>query len=161
MVEDTAAPGESHSLRGPIDRAAMIAIRDVYDELEPLATPELDDFLNPTTLEIALDDGLGEATGGRIDVQWTTENDYKFHYTDDRGVNFRWGKHAHDGDYIHVPVLEHFHPPPDATSDSSTVETSCIHKSPPKLVTRAVIKLWRAAYHANSLAPLNAGTNPP
>lgn len=139
----------------------MIAIRDVYDELEPLATPELDDYLNPTTLEIPLADGLGDASVGRIDVQWTTEDDYKFHYTDDQEVNFRWGKHAHDGDYVHVPGLEHFHPPPDASSDPMTVEASCIHESPPKLVTRAVMKLWRAAYHANSLEPLNAGANPP
>lgn len=139
----------------------MIAIRDVYDELEPLATPELDDYLNPTTLEIALADGLGNASVGRIDVQWTTEDDYKFHYTDDRDVNFRWGKHAHDGEYVHVPGLEHFHPPPDASSNPTAVEDSCIHESPPKLVTRAVAKLWRAAYHVNSLAPLNAGSNPP
>jgi hypothetical protein len=29
------------------------------------------------------------------------------------------------------------------------------------LVTRAVFKLWRVAYHTESYEPLNAGSNPP
>jgi hypothetical protein len=152
---------ESHSLRGPIDRAALIKIRDVVTDAEPLAAPSLDDFLNPTALEVPLDDGLCGAETARIDVQWTTADDYKFHYTDSDGIDLRWGKHPHDGDYIHVSSLEHYHPPPDASSDPKTVEDSCIKQSPAILVTRAVLKLWRTAYHRNSLAPLNAGSNPP
>ena len=152
---------ESHSLRGPIDRPALITIRDSIDELEPLATPVLDDYLNPSVLEVTLDDGLCDAESGRIDVQWTTRDDYKFHYTDSEGVNFRWGKHPHDGDYIHVPGLEHYHPPPDASSNPDEVENSCIKQSPEVLVTRAVLKLWRVAYHNQSCGPLNAGSNPP
>jgi hypothetical protein len=152
---------ESHSLRGPIDRPALITIRDTIDEIEPLATPTLDDYLNPSVLEVRFEDGLCEADSGRIDVQWTIRGDYKFHYTDSEGVNFRWGKHPHDGDYIHVPGFEHYHPPPDASSDPKEVEESCIKQSPETLVTRAVLKLWRVAYHSQSYDPLNAGSNPP
>lgn len=42
-----------------------------------------------------------------------------------------------------------------------SAEQSCIQQRPEELVTRAVMKLWRAAYHADSLDPLNAGRNPP
>lgn len=157
----TKGADESHSLRGPIDRPALIAIRDVFDIEEPLATAQLDDFLDPGTLEIRFDDGLCEAETARFDVQWTTRDDYKFHYTDPQGVNFRWGKHPHDGDYVRANGPEHYHPPPDASSDPNTVEASCITQSASLLVTRAVLKLWRVAYHADSLTPLNAGNNPP
>jgi len=152
---------ESHSLRGPIDRAVLITIRDVINDQEPLVTAELDDFLDPRVLEIDLADGLGDADSARIDIQWTTRDDYKFHYTDSTDVDVRWGKHPHDGDYVNAAGLEHYHPPPDASSDPSEVEDSCIRQSHVELVTRAVLKLWRAAYHADSLAPLNAGSNPP
>lgn len=152
---------ELHSLRGPIDRAVLITIRDVINDQEPLATAELDDFLDPRMLEINLEDGLGDADSARIDVQWTTRDDYKFHYTDSADVDFRWGKHPHDGDYVNAAGLEHYHPPPDASSDPSEVKDSCIRQSHVKLVTRAVLKLWRVAYHAESLVPLNAGSNPP
>ena len=152
---------EPHAHAGAVDRPALIAIRDVIDDLEPFATPRLDDFLNPTVLEVQLDDGLRAAETARIDVEWTTQNDYKFHYSDSQGLNFRWGRHAHDGDYVHVPELAHFHPPPDAASDPDAVEPSCIRASSPELVTRAVVKLWRAAYHSDSVEPLNEGRNPP
>lgn len=144
-----------------MDRPALLTIRDVVEEMEPLATAELDDYLHPSVLEVTLDDGLCAADGARIDIQWTTRDDYKFHYTDVEAVNFRWGKHSHAGDYIHVPGLEHYHPPPDASSDPDEVEESCITQSPEELVTRAVLKLWRVAYHTDSYEPLNAGRNPP
>lgn len=149
------SPPEAHRLRGPIDRAALIAIRDLIITEEPLATAELDDYLNPTTLQIELADGLCDAETGRIDVQWTTQNDYKFHYIDSEDVNVRWGRHPHDGDYD-VPGLAHYHPPPDAPSDPAEVESSCITHTTAELVTRTVRKLWRTAYHADSLAPLNS-----
>jgi hypothetical protein len=155
------ADGEAHTLRGAIDRPALTTVRDVFEEMEPLATPALDDFLNPSTLEVALDDGLGDADTARLDVQWTTRDDYKFHYTDPTGADLRWGKHPHGGDYHRVAGIEHYHPPPDASSDPDVVEDSCIEPRPEVLVTRAVIKLWRAAYHAKSYEPLNAGQNPP
>lgn len=153
--------GESHSLRGPIDRPALITIRDTINNMEPLATAVLDGFLNPTTLEVTLNDGLCGAESAYLDIQWTTVDDYKFHYMDSRDINLRWGKHPHDGDYIHAPGLKHYHPPPDASSDPNEVENSCITQSPETLVTRAILKLWRRAYHTESLTPLNAGSNPP
>jgi hypothetical protein len=152
---------EAHSLRGPVDRPALIQIRDVIETDEPLATPALDDYLNPTVLEVSLEDGICSADSAQIDIKWTTRNDYKFHYTDTEDVNFRWGKHLHGGDYIHAPGPEHYHPPPDATASPSDVEASCITQSVETLVTRAVLKLWRVAYHADTYAPLNSASNPP
>lgn len=152
---------EGHSLRGPIDRSALLTIRDVFNSDEPLATAELDDYLNPEAVEIEFDDGLCGAETARLDIQWTTQDDYKFHYTDSQSIDLRWGKHPHNGDYVNVTGLEHYHPPPNASSDPGEVEESCIIHSPELLVTRAVLQLWRVAYHADSLSPLNAGSNPP
>lgn len=153
--------GEAHSLRGPLDRPVLLTVRDVFDDQEPLATARLDDYLDPNVLEVALDDGLCDAEDARIDVRWTTRDDYAFHYTDSQAVNLRWGAHPHDDDYGHVRGFEHFHPPPDASSEPTTVEDSCIRHSRATLVTRAVLKLWRAAYHEESLSLCNAGSNPP
>jgi hypothetical protein len=152
---------QGHSLRGPIDRAVLIRIRDIIKGQEPLATPSLDDPIDPENLGVKLDDGLCDADSARIDVQWTTEGDYKFHYTDADDIDFRWGRHTHDGDYIHASGLEHYHPPPDASTDPEDVEDSCVKVSPEELVTRAMLKLWRVAYHRSSYKPLNAASNPP
>lgn len=152
---------EGHSLRGPIDRPVLLGIRDVFNSHEPLASAELDDYLDPRTLEVTFDEGLCGAESARIDVRWTTRGDYKFHYTDSRDINLRWGKHPHNDEYINVRGLEHYHPPPNASSNPNGVEDSCISHSRPKLVTRAVLKLWRVAYHTESLSSLNAGSNPP
>jgi hypothetical protein len=89
--------GESHTLRGAVDRPALCEIRDEIDRLEPLATPELND-------------GLREADAARIDVRWTTRDDYAFHYTDSTGVDLRWGSHPHGGDYVRVTDTKHYHP---------------------------------------------------
>jgi len=152
---------EHHSLRGAIDRPALLTIRDIVEEMEPLATARLDDYLDPAVLEVTLDDGLGEADSARIDIRWTTRGDYVFHYTDTEGVNLRWGKHPHGGEYRCVDGLEHYHPPPDASSDPDKVQDSCITQSSEALVTRAVLKLWRVAYHTDAYEPLNVGSNPP
>jgi len=161
MAGPTHLSEESHSLRGAIDRKALITIRDLYAEEEPLATAHLDDYLSPYLLTIELDDGLLDAQSARIDVQWTTHGDYKFHYTDEQNRNFRWGSHPTGGDFPLVDGLAHFHPPPNASSDPSDVEDSCIEQVDVYLVTRAVMKLWRVAYHRETLASLNAGDNPP
>ena len=160
-MSDSSDRAEIHTLRGATDRPALLTIRGIIEEMEPLATPELDDYLNPSALEVAFDDGLCDADEATIEIQWTTRDDYKFHYTDTDEVNFRWGKHPHGGDYVHVPGFEHYHPPPHANSDPDEVEASCIRQTPEALVTRAVLKLWRVAYHTDSFAPLNAGQNPP
>lgn len=75
----TSGQNESHSLRGPVDRPALITIRDLFMQNEPLATATLDDFLNPSALEVQYEDGLLSADQSRIDIQWTTRNDYKYH----------------------------------------------------------------------------------
>lgn len=155
------ASSEPHSLRGPIDRPVLIAIRDVFEEQEPLASAELDDFLDPRAVEVTLDVGVRGADAARIDVRWTTRDDYTFHYTDSDGIDCRWGRHPHGGDYANVDGLEHFHPPPDASSAPDEVEDSCIEQSTPERVTRAVLALWRAALEQSSLAPLNAASDPP
>lgn len=160
-MRDSPDRSERHTLRGVTDRPALLAIRDVVEEMEPLATAELDDYLDPSILEVTLDDGLGGADEGRLDVQWTTRDEYKFHYTDTEGVNLRWGKHPHGGDYVRVAGLEHYHPPPDASSDPDEVKDSCITQRPEALVTRAVLKLWRVAYHTDSYEPLNEASDPP
>lgn len=139
----------------------MLTIRDAFDEREPLSTPLLDDFVNPTLLEVELADGLLEADDARIDVAWTTAGDYKFHYTDSESLDLRWGNHPHADEYVRASGTEHFHPSPDASSNPEMVEESCIEQSPPKLVTWAVIKLWRTGYHSDSLDALNSATNPP
>ena len=154
-----ATDAEPHTLRGAVDRPALCEIRDEIERLEPLATPELDDIVDPSVLEVRLDDGLREADAARIDVRWTTRDDYTFHYTDSTGVDLRWGRHPHGGDF--VADTEHYHPPPDASSEPGAVEDSCVAVSPAVLVTRAVLKLWRVASHRGSLAALNAGENPP
>lgn len=153
--------GEQHSLRGPIDRPALLTIRDVFKREEPLATPTLDEFLNPSILHVQYDDGLGAVEQSRLDIRWTVQHDYNYHYTDTAGVNVRWDRHPHGGTFTDVPGLDHFHPSPDASSNPDEVEASCITLQTATLVTRAVIKLWRAAYHADSLDPLNSAQNPP
>lgn len=160
-MQDSPTQAEPHTLRGATDRPALLTIRDIVEEMEPLATAELDDYLHPSVVEVTLDDGLCAADKARIDIQWTTQHDYKYHYTDTEAVNFRWGKHSHGGDYVHVSGFEHYHPPPDASSAPDKVKESCIAQPPEELVTRAVLKLWRVAYHADSHEPLNAGRNPP
>lgn len=152
---------ESHSLRGPIDRAVLITIRDVITAEEPLATARLDDYLDPRTLEVTFDDGLCEAESARIDVQWTTRDDYSFHYTDSRDIDLRWDKHPHGGDYGTVTNLEHYHPPPNASSAPDDVEDSCITHPLASIVTRIVLKLWREAYEAGSFDDLNTGNDSP
>ena len=156
----TSGQNESHSARGPVDRPALITIRGLFTQNEPLATATLDDFVNPSALEVQYDDGLLSADQSRTDVQWTPRNDYKYHYTDAAGIDLRWGRHPHD-DYVQVPGLEHYHLPSDASSDPADVEASCINQRSETLVTRAVIKLRRTAYHTEALAPLNTGRNPP
>lgn len=150
---------ESHARRGAVDRGAMLDFRDTFDRMEPLATGELDDFLDPRELRIELGDGVGDAERGRFDVVWTTRDDYDVHYTDDAGRDFRWD--CHPNDYPDVPGNEHFHPPPDASSDPETVEESCLRVSEIELVARAVQKLWREAYENGAFEGINDATGPP
>jgi hypothetical protein len=150
---------ESHALRGPIDRGALIDFRDTFERAEPLATTTLDDFLDPSELRIELSDGVGTAESARFDVGWTTRNDYNIHYTDTAGRNLRWD--VHPNGYPHASKDKHFHPPPDASTDTSDVEDSCIDMSEIELVTQATHKLWRNVYEQGSFERVNEVSNPP
>jgi hypothetical protein len=91
MVDRNYLSEESHTLRGAIDRKALLTIRVICNQEEPPATATVDDYLSPNLLPIELADGLLDAESARIDIQWTTQGDYKFHYTDTLNQNFRWG----------------------------------------------------------------------
>ena len=135
-----------HRLRGAIDAEVLFGLREEFHRQAPFATATVDDVVNPTVLTVALTASLRPAadTTGRFDVQWTTEGDYKLHYTEP-DLDFRWGHHPHGGAYD-VPDDAHFHPPPYASRDPADVEASCFSVHRPRLVVRGVLTNWRAAY---------------
>lgn len=153
------AADESHSTHGPIDGPKLFDFRDAFERVEPLATGDPDDVVDPTVLRVALADGVGAAGDARLDVSWTTHGDYTVHYTDSAGRNLRWDAHPHD--YQRPPDARHFHPPPDASNDASDVAASCIEVSEVELVARAVHALWRRAYDRGTFDGINAVENPP
>lgn len=135
----------AHRLRGAIDGDVLFTIRDEFTQQAPLATATVDDIVSPSVLMVELSDGLQGDSTGRFDIQWTTEGDYNFHYTE-ADLDFRWGHHPHGGDY-NVQGDAHFQPPPDASSHPNDVEPSCFTVHHPKLVARGVLKNWHATYH--------------
>lgn len=140
---------------GPIDASALRVIRETFTSLEPLvATAELDDPMNPQTLQVAIEDGIGEAAACRFDVRWSTSGCYSLHYTDDCGRDFRFDRHPKPD-----ASTAHFHPPPDAPS--RPVEPSCIGVREAPLVARAVHQRWRDAYERDTLDRLNDASDPP
>lgn len=149
----------SHSIRGPIDGPSLFDFRAEFERLEPMATGEVDDPIDPTTVTISLADGIGSASSARLDVRWTTVDDYNVHYTDSDGRNLRWDVHPHD--FPRPTDDHHFHPPPTASSVSDDVEASCIEVSEVILVARAVHVLWRLAYDRGGFEKINAVENPP
>ena len=76
-MQDSPDQAETHTLRGATDRPALLLIRDVVEEMEPPATAELDDYLHPSVLEVPFNNGLCVADEARIDVQWTTRDNYR------------------------------------------------------------------------------------
>jgi hypothetical protein len=150
---------EPHGVRGAVDRGALLDFRDAFERLEPLADGRLDDFLDPRTLHVEFEAGVGDASRGRLDVVWTTDDDYTVHYTDDAGRDCRWDRHPHD--YPAPADDRHFHPPPDAPVDADTVEASCIEVTETVLVAMAVHRLWRDALDAGSLDGVNDARRPP
>lgn len=137
---------------GPIDATALSHIRNVVIDADPLVeATAFDDPLNPRVLQISLGDGI--AAPGRIDVSWSETGYYSAHYTEpDLDCRF---------DYHPKPeaTAKHFHPPPDAPSES--VEPSCIRVDRPELVGLAVLQRWRAALDAGDPAVFNEGEQPP
>jgi hypothetical protein len=150
---------ESHALRGASDGSALRTVRETFEIQEPLVSTGLDDRVDPGALELQFSDGVGEAGSARIDVRWSTANDYNVHYTDSTGVDFRWDRHPHE---FPAPSDDaHFHPPPEASADPAAVEPSCIDETRVAVVARAVHKLWRRAYEQDSFADVNTAENPP
>lgn len=140
---------------GPIYLPALRRIRDLWLECEPLTdTVAYDDVIAPTELQIGLTDGLGDADAARLDIQWSEQGMYSFHYVDSADVNWRFDRHPN----THSPE-SHFHFPPDAAT--RTAEPSCIDVTEVSLVTRAVHAMWRAAYENDDLDRLNSASNPP
>jgi len=158
MTDDSPTAGETdeHSeVFGPIDASALREIRGLFVDLEPLVeTAALDDPLNPQTLSVDLDDGIGAASTARFDVRWSLSDNYAFHYTDARDRDFRFDCHPKPD----APT-RHFHAPPEAAS--RPVEPSCITVTEVSLVTRAVVQLWRDAYERGSFDGINDAVNPP
>lgn len=140
---------------GAPDGTILRTIRNLFLKEEPLVEEAFfDNVLDPQTLHISFADGIGEALWSRIDVSWYRSGAYRFHYTDENDVNWRFDRHPND----HSPE-KHFHEPPDA--QSTTAQRSCIRVEEPRLVARAVLKLWRRAYDTDSFEQLNTAQNPP
>lgn len=139
---------------GPIDYDALLEIRDLFLDAEPLVTSHsLDGRLDPQpALAVTVDAGFGSSSRGRFDIVWTEYDWYNFHYTEDGGIEFRFDRHPEPN----APP-KHFHEPPDA----ETRVPSCITVEPPELVTRAVLKCWRTALNADDPSKLNSRSNPP
>lgn len=152
------SPNEAHSLRSAIDRDALLAIKDTFERLEPLATGALDDYLSPRALRFELEDGIGDATSATLTVRWTVTADYNAHYSDDQ-CDLRWDVHPHD--YPAPPTDAHHHPPPDGSAAPDDVVASCIAVTPPRRVARAVHVLWRRAYDRGTVDGINGVENPP
>lgn len=142
---------------GAPDVFALTQVKEVFLTLDGLVDrPKtgLNDLIDPQELRIRFEDGIGDAEWARFDVKWYRSNCYSFHHTDSEGVNFRWGCHPKDG-----APKRHFHPAPNAPSEDA--EASCIRVTDPKVVARAVHKLWRRAYDSGTLTDLNEAENPP
>lgn len=139
---------------GPIDYDALLTIRDVVLDTEPLVTQHrLDGRLDPgPELTITVGAGFGASPSGRFDVVWTEYDCYNFHYTEADGIEFRFDRHPEPN----APP-KHFHEPPDAV----TRVPSCIEVEPPELVTRAVLNCWRTALSLDDPSVLNSRSNPP
>jgi len=140
---------------GPIDPTALRRFRDLVLDLEPLVeSAALDDPVNPQTLAIELTDGVGTATGARLDIRWSLSGNYAVHYSDEAGRNFRFDHHPKPD-----APRRHFHPPPDAPS--RPVEPSCVAVTELQLVARAVHQRWRYAYENGTFEEINAAEDPP
>lgn len=150
-----ASEGEVVGDVGAPNVGAMERIRDVFVRSDPLVVEgTFDSVLQPRELRLRMADGIGPAEHARIDVIWYTTGSYSFHYTDSTALNWRFDRHPNPHSQE-----KHFHVPPDATSH--TAEPSCITVEEPRLVARAVMKLWRRAYETGTVAELNTAENPP
>jgi len=148
-------PVECSADLGKPDVTSMGVIRDLVLREEPLVeSADFDSVLSPQELRVWFRDGVGDADWCRLECTWYTSGAYRFHFVDEHDVNWRFDRHPTP----HSPE-QHFHSPPNAPSE--TAVRSCIQVTEPRLVARAVIKLWRRAYDTGDLGTLNTATDPP
>ncbi len=140
---------------GPPDTAVMRLLRDQFRRDEPLVeSAAFDSVLQPRELVVTFSDGIGPATYCQLSITWYQSGAYRFHHVDSESVNWRFDHHPNP----HSPP-KHFHEPPDGASH--TAVESCIEVEKPRVVARAVHKLWRRAYEAGTHELINTGQNPP
>lgn len=138
---------------GPLDVTALEQIREEFTRVDGLVeTAGLDSLLDPTELRVHLDDGIRDAEWCRFDVRWYRTGYYNIHHSDENDFDFRFDYHPKPN-----APRKHFHPPPNA----GAARQSCIRVVQPKLVTRAVHKVWRRAYETGDATHLNTAENPP
>ena len=125
------------------------AVAEGYDPL--VIGTEFDDTLDPETLHIYLSQGI-ETDRSRFDVTWTDRGYYRYHYTEGSDFNYRYDRHPRPD----VPD-NHFHEPPNAAHDAAP---SCITVVTVRLVTLAVLQLWRDTVESGNLESLQQ-PNPP
>lgn len=138
---------------GAPDPDLMARVRTVAENYDPLvATTEFDNPLNPNIVQLHLDDGI-ETDSGRFDVTWTDNGYYRYHYSEGTDFNYRYDCHPR----IDLPDT-HFHEPPHAAHDDAI--SSCISVQTVRLVTLAVLQLWRDTAETGDLRLLQQ-PNPP
>lgn len=138
---------------GAPDPDLMAKVRTVAEDYEPLVTAaEFDDPLDPGAVHLHLADGI-DAESGRFDVTWTNKGYYRYHYTGGDDFNYRYDRHPRSD----LPD-NHFHEPPHAAHDDAV--PSCIEVGTVRLVTLAVLQLWRDAVETGDIERLQR-PNPP
>lgn len=130
MADDVSGPV------GPVEYSVLRQIRELFVNDEPLVdAATFDDPANPTELVVEFTTGL--ESPGRFEITWWASDAYRFHYTEQDGLDVRFDRHPK----ADAPTA-HFHPPPDA----DRVDPSFLAGvTQPQVVTRAVLARWREA----------------
>ena len=124
----------------------------VADGYEPLVKEtEFDDPLNPETVHVYLPQGI-RADTSRFDITWTDRGYYRYQYTEGPEFNYRYDRHPRPD----TPD-NHFHEQPNATHEAVP---SCVEVRTVRLVTIAVLQLWRDTVESGNLELLQQ-PNPP
>lgn len=113
---------------------------------------QFDSVLDPQELRVRFADGIGDAEWTRLDGTWYTSGAYRFHYIDADDGNWRFDTHPNPRS-----AEAHFHPPPNAPSETAMRSRD----EEPRLVARAVVKLWRRAFETGTFEAINSAENPP
>lgn len=138
---------------GAPDQQLLARARTIAETYEPLIVDsEFDSSLNPQELHLFVSDGI-VSESGRFDIVWTEELNYRYHYTEGPDFNYRYDLHPR----LDVPDT-HFHRPPAASHEDAVA--SCIEVETVRLVTFAVLQLWRDTLESGTLSFLQQ-PNPP